>query len=82
MARGDESAVAPAKSEHKVGLVVGGLAAIALLAFVFQNTERARVDWLFWDVEMPLFLLVIITAALTLIVAVIAAWLLGRRKKA
>ena len=69
------------EESHKVGLIVGGVAAVALLLFVFQNTEKTTVDWLFWNIKMPLFLLIIITVALTLVVTVIAAWVLNRRSK-
>lgn len=81
--RGDDVPTSRSDQEgtRKIGLVVGALAAVALLAFVFQNTESQKVEWLFWDIEMPLFLLVIITVVLTLVVSVIGAWVLGRRKR-
>lgn len=59
-----------------VGLV---LAALALLAFVVQNTEDVRFNWLMIEVTMPLWLALVIAAVLGAIVANLGAWALRRR---
>jgi uncharacterized integral membrane protein len=59
-----------------VGLV---LAAVALVAFVVQNTEDVRVNWLMIEVTLPLWLALLITAILGAIVANLASWALRRR---
>ena len=59
-----------------VGLVV---AAAALLAFVVQNTEDVRFNWLMVEVTMPLWLALVIAAVLGAIVANLGAWALRRR---
>lgn len=79
MAKDSEAQVEERRS--RVGLVVGVIALAALLLFIFQNTDDAKVNFLWLDGEMPLFLLIFITVALTLVVAVIAAWLFNRRDK-
>jgi len=54
-----------------------GAAVIVVLAltFVFQNTATGRVDFLFWSIEAPawLWLLIIFLAG------ALAGWLFGRR---
>ncbi len=60
-------------------LVLGVLAAAALALFIFQNTDDAEVNFLWMSGNIPLFLLLLITVALTLILAMVATWLLRRR---
>ncbi|MDH3752602.1 MAG: LapA family protein [Acidimicrobiia bacterium] len=79
MAKDTEGTVEDSKS--KIGLVFAGLAAAALLLFVFQNTEDAAINFLWFDGTMPIFLLIFITIALTVVLSVITAWLLNRRSK-
>ena len=62
-----------------VRLVLGALAAAALALFIFQNTDDAKVDFLWMSGSIPLFLLLLITVALTLILATVATWMLRRR---
>ena len=63
----------------KVRLVLGGLAAVALALFVIQNTDDAKVQFLWMEGAIPLFLLLLITSALTLVLAVVLTWFLRRR---
>lgn len=63
-----------------VGLIVVLVGIGAFLLFIFQNTERTQVEWLAFEVSMPKYLLLLITSGITLVVAVAAAWLLGRRR--
>ncbi|MGI9577631.1 MAG: lipopolysaccharide assembly protein LapA domain-containing protein, partial [Microthrixaceae bacterium] len=60
-------------------LVLGGLAAVALALFVFQNTQKVEVNFLWVDGSLSLFLLLLITVALTLILVGMATWVLRRR---
>ncbi|MGI9623985.1 MAG: LapA family protein [Acidimicrobiales bacterium] len=48
-------------------LILGGIAAVALLLFIFQNTEDAEVSFLWWDGSIPLSVLLLITVALTVV---------------
>jgi uncharacterized integral membrane protein len=41
---------------------IGGLGALAL--FMLQNTQDARVEFLFWEFTWPVWLLVLVSAAL------------------
>lgn len=69
------------ESSHRIGLVLAAIAAGALLLFVFQNTDKTIIDFLWFSWTMPKFLLIFITVALTLIVSVISAWILNRRSR-
>jgi uncharacterized integral membrane protein len=73
----------PAEEEksHRVGLVFGGIAGVALLLFVVQNSETTEAEFLWFSWSMPKFLLIFITVALTLIIAVVTAWALNRRSR-
>lgn len=64
-----------------VGVIVALIGIAAFLLFVFQNTERTDVEWLAFDVEMPKYLLLLITSGITVVVMVIGAWVLGRRRR-
>ncbi len=66
---------------HRVGLVLAGIAAGALLLFVAQNTDKTQIDFLWFTWSMPKFLLIFITVGLTLVVSIIAAWILNRRSR-
>lgn len=60
-------------------LVAGALAAVAIVLFVVQNTGGVPVRFLWLEGEFPLFLLLLITMALTLILALGANWFMRRR---
>jgi uncharacterized integral membrane protein len=61
-------------------LVAFALAAVAIVLFVVQNTAPVPVRFLWVEGDFPLFLLLLITMALTLIVALGATWLMRRRR--
>jgi len=60
-----------------IKLVVGTLLAAAVLVFVFQNTDNTEVTWLVFEFRQPLWVLLLATAALTLV----AAELLGAARR-
>ncbi|MET0804695.1 MAG: lipopolysaccharide assembly protein LapA domain-containing protein [Acidimicrobiales bacterium] len=60
-----------------IGLAV---AVLALVAFIVQNTGDIRVEWLVFDVTLPLWLLLLITAVLGAVVANLGGWLARRRR--
>jgi uncharacterized integral membrane protein len=57
-----------------------GVAVLALVAFIVQNTGDIRVEWLMFDVTLPLWLLLLITAVLGAVVANLGGWLARRRR--
>lgn len=62
-------------------MVLGALAAIALIVFIAQNTHEAEVNFLGWDWDLPLFLLLLITIVLSVVCTEIVSWYLGRRRR-
>ncbi len=60
-------------------IIVLVVAAVALLAFVVQNTEDVRFNWLMIELTMPLWLALVIAAVLGAIIANLGGWLLRRR---
>ncbi|MYH95310.1 MAG: DUF1049 domain-containing protein [Acidimicrobiia bacterium] len=61
-------------------MVLGALAAIALIVFIAQNTKEITVNFLGWDWDLPLFLLLLITIVLSVVCTEIASWYMGRRR--
>ena len=59
-------------------LIVLAAVAILLLVFVFQNTDRAQIDFLFWDGDFPLWTMIVLAAILGLI----GGWMIGRIQRA
>ncbi|HEX6844782.1 MAG TPA: LapA family protein [Actinomycetota bacterium] len=55
-------------------LIGAGIAAILLLIFVLQNTNDADIDFLFWDGEVSLWVLIVVSAVLGFAIG----WFLGR----
>jgi len=61
-------------------LVLAVLAVIGIAAFIFQNTDKVHVDWLFFSGEWPLWLVVVLSIVLTLIAAPLIAYVVRRRR--
>ncbi len=62
-------------------MVLGVLAAVALIVFIAQNTKETRVNFLGWDWDLPLFLLLLITIVLSVVCTEIVGWYMGRRRR-
>jgi len=58
-----------------------GLIALGLLAFIVQNGQRADVHWLAWTFTAPLWVDLILPAVAAALVALLVAFLLGRRRR-
>jgi uncharacterized integral membrane protein len=63
--------------------IIAGLIALALLAFVLQNTESVTLHWLFWSFSWPLWLLLVVTIVLSLVAGqIMLMWRRHRRRVA
>lgn len=75
---GDDRESTPGWTARREGpsgkLIAVGVIAVLLLFFVLQNRDRANIDFLFWDGDVPLWNLILVSAALGLG----AGWFLGR----
>jgi uncharacterized integral membrane protein len=74
--RGD----APSPFEDKTPLVAAVLAAAVFAIFVFGNTDTTSVRWLFWKKDSPLWLLVLVTAAVAIAAERLAVWVWKRTR--
>ena len=55
----------PAQGRRLSGGAIASLSGVALLViFMIQNTQRVRLDFLFWTFTWPLWLLTIVSAVL------------------
>jgi uncharacterized integral membrane protein len=59
-----------------------GAAVVAVLAliFVFQNTDKGRVHFLFWTISMPAWIWLLIIFAAGVVVGSLFPWLRRRKK--
>ena len=75
---------APAR-ETRAGVPWGAILlliwAVALIIFSVQNAESTTVEFLAWDWRMPVALLVMITALVTLFITAIGAAVYRRRRR-
>ena len=58
----------------------GGLSLVVFLIFVFQNTDKTQVEFLWLDVTIPLFLLLLLTSALACLIVLMVQRLNRKRK--
>ena len=65
------------------GVLGAIVAAAALLIFILQNTEELEVTWLFFDATAPLWVVMIVTAVLSIAVTqlVLLVWRRRRRRR-
>jgi uncharacterized integral membrane protein len=58
----------------------GVISLVVLLLFVFQNTEKTQVEFLWLDIAMPLFLLLVLTSVLASLIALLLQRLSRKRR--
>ncbi|MBN99951.1 MAG: hypothetical protein CL438_04710 [Acidimicrobiaceae bacterium] len=58
----------------------GVISLVVLLLFVFQNTEKTQVEFLWFDIAMPLFLLLVLTSVLASLIALLLQRLSRKRR--
>lgn len=75
----DAAQIEESSSGLKLRLGAAVVCAAALASFVLQNTQDVPVEFLWLDGSPPLYLLLLITVALTIVVSTIVLWLLRRR---
>ncbi len=82
MARDDdlEQSEKPARG-FSPGLVLGVVLGAGLALFVVQNTQRTRVEWLFLDAEQPLWVVLLVTGAVSALVIELVGGARRRRKR-
>jgi uncharacterized integral membrane protein len=74
----DERRPGEYRKEGPSGKLIGaGIGLVLLLIFVLQNTDRADVDFLFLDVTVRIWSVILISAALGFVVG----WALGRARR-
>ena len=64
-----------------VGKFIGAaLVAVALIAFVVQNSDSTPVQWFFIDRSAPLWLIIVISAVAGAILSEVLGWIVRRRR--
>ena len=60
--------------------VCAALVAVALVAFVVQNTDSTPVRWMFIDRSAPLWLIIVASAVAGAVLSEILGWIIRRRR--
>ena len=85
MARDDElnTGASASTSERKLsaGLIGTGVVAVILLIFIFQNTGKTKVTWLFFDSRPPLWLALLVAAVAGAVVSELVGWAIRRHRR-
>lgn len=64
-----------------VGVVLGGLALVALVFFVAQNTRDVQVRWLFFDATTSLWVVIVVSAILGVLIDRLFVFWWRRRRR-
>ena len=62
-------------------LVVAGILVVAVLIFVLQNTEKAKITWLFWDGQAAIWVVIVVSAVAGAILERLIAYLIRRKRR-
>ena len=62
-------------------LVAGVVLASALALLIFQNTRSTKVEWLVFETEQPLWVVLLVTAVVALVVAELVGGARRRRQR-
>lgn len=78
----DEEATEESSGRSGLGkLIVVGIVAVALAAFVVQNTDDTPVSWLVFDESAPLWIVIVISAVAGAVLSEAAGWLIRRGRR-
>jgi uncharacterized integral membrane protein len=81
---GADGEMMPASSPRNTGDIVKSFLALALIGvftvFAIQNTESTRVEFLAWEFNLSLILLILLSAAVGFTVFVLGSFVRRRRK--
>ena len=61
--------------------MAGTLLSIVILVLIFQNTDSVKLEWLWFDIEAPLVVIVLVTALTTGLLTELFGWLWRRRRR-
>jgi uncharacterized integral membrane protein len=67
-------AMADRNTRNTVRIVVGVILVIVLVALIVDNTDEVHVGYVFGDVDMALWVLVLISAGLGAAIAYLVSW--------
>jgi uncharacterized integral membrane protein len=81
---GNDDASAQGWRETRGGIdprvIVAGVVALLLLAFIAQNTRQVPVKWLFFDATTSLWFVILVAAVLGAVASNLVQWWWGRRR--
>lgn len=75
---GDPSERGPRSTAETARLVVAGVLLVLLVLFIVANTDKTEIDFLVGSVDVPLILVLLVTAAVGAIISELARF---RRKR-
>ena len=66
---------------QKLNLTATAVLGVALALYIFQNTERQQINFLSFEPNMPLWLLVLGSAAIGAVLGIVGTAMLRRRRR-
>ena len=64
-----------------VTVVIAAAIATGLVAFIVQNTDKTRMQWLFVDESAPLWIVIVIAAVAGAALSEVLGWVIRRRRR-
>jgi uncharacterized integral membrane protein len=64
-----------------LGVLAAIVAAAAMLIFILQNTDEEEVTWLFFDASAPLWVVIVVTAVLSVALSQFVLFVWRRRRR-
>ena len=73
----------PLQEQRRVdfGVIGAIVATAALLVFILQNTDEEEVTWLFFDANAPMWVVIVVTAVLSVALSQFVLLILRRRRR-
>ena len=69
------------KLSVRPSVIVAALVAAALIIFVVQNSSRVPVNWLFVQVDGPLWAVIIVAAVAGAVLSQVLGWVVARSRR-
>ena len=78
----DEEPIGTGGSRLHGGLIVAVIVVVALVVFVFQNTDETKVEWLVFESDgTPVWLVIVVSAVAGALLSEVAGWMIRRRRR-
>ena len=71
----------PDTAKPVAGLVAAGILVLAIVIFILQNSEKAKITWLFFDGKAAVWVVIVVSAVVGALIERLIAHLIRRRRR-